>query len=143
VWRIPVDGAPPVQLAEGDRPRGVRLSASGRWVAFYLAFESDPTRDGLWIVGSGGGAPRRLEAFGSYRWGSPDLLFLVPLAGPHDSLSLAAYDPATAETQVIRPDDAFPGGIAANDWSVSPDGRWAAYRSAADAALWVVPLRSD
>jgi hypothetical protein len=36
--------------------------------------------------------------------------------------------------------DAFPGGIAGNDWSISPDGRWASYRSAADAALWILPL---
>jgi hypothetical protein len=55
-------------------------------------------------------------------------------------LSLAAFDPETRETEMLWEGDAFPGGIAGNDWSISPDGRWASYRSAADAALWILPL---
>lgn len=139
IWRVPVDGGAPTLLAPGDRPRGTRLSPSARWLAFYLAFETEPARSGLWVLGTAGEAARLLPAFGSYRWGANDRLYFIPYDGEAQELSLATFDPATGTTEVVRSDEAFPGGIAVNDWSVSPDGVWIVYRSAQDGALWIVP----
>jgi hypothetical protein len=139
VWLVPIDGSAASILAESERPRGTRLSPSGRWLAFYLAFESDPARNGMWIVPTSGGSARRVPAFGSYRWASDELLYLVPLGPTEDGLRLVTFEAATGDLESVRGDDPFPGGIAGNDWSVSPDGRWIVYRSAIDAALWIVP----
>ncbi|MBM2843850.1 MAG: hypothetical protein HW404_1687 [Anaerolineales bacterium] len=143
IWRIPIEGSPPTQLAEAERPRAARLSPTARWLAYYLAFETEPARNGLWIVGTSGEAARQVPSFGSYRWGPDERLFFIPFVPEDRPLTLAAFDPATGTTEVVREAEAFPGGIAANDWSVSPDGRWAVYRSATDAALWIVPMRVE
>ena len=143
IWRIPIDGSLPTQLAEAERPRSARLSPTARWLAYYLAFETEPARNGLWIVGTSGQAARQLPSFGSFRWGADERLFFIPFVAEDRPLTLAAFDPATGMTEVVREAEAFPGGIAGNDWSVSPDGRWVVYRSATDAALWIVPLTGE
>jgi hypothetical protein len=142
IWRVPIDGRSPTLLAEGQRPRGARLSPSARWLVYYLAFEADPARNGVWIVGASGEPARKLPSFGSYRWGSNERLYFIPFGSEGQPLTLASFDPATGAAEVVRDAEPFPGGIAVNDWSVSPDGRWVAYRSAADAALWIVPTGS-
>ncbi len=143
IWRIPIEGSPPTQLAEAERPRAARLSPAARWLAYYLAFETEPARNGLWIVGTSGEAARQVPSFGSYRWGADERLFFIPFDPEDRPLTLAAFEPATGTTEVVREAEAFPGGIAANDWSVSPDGRWVVYRSATDAALWIVPMSGE
>jgi hypothetical protein len=109
-------------------------------LAYYLAFETEPARDGLWVVGTAGKAARPVPSFGSYRWGADERLYFIPFLLDDQPLSLAAFDPATGATEILREGEAFPGGIAVNDWSVSPDGRWVAFRSALDAALWIAPI---
>src|SRR3990172_595076 len=141
--RIPIEGSPPTQWAEAERPRAARLSPTARWLAYYLAFETEPARNGLWIVGTSGEAARQVPSFGSYRWGADERLLFIPFVPEARRLTLAAFDPATGTTEVVREAEAFPGGIAANDWSVSPDGWWVVYRSAADAALWIVPMSGE
>lgn len=143
IWRIPIDGRPPTMLAAADRPRGLRLSPSGSWLAYYLAFESDAARNGLRVVGTSGETERPVPAFGSYRWGQGGHLYLIPFDPETESLSLIEFDPANGATEYLRDGGAFPGGIAGNDWSVSPDERWIVYRSAQDGALWSFPLRAQ
>jgi hypothetical protein len=143
IWRVPIDGSTPKVLAEAERPRGVRLSPSARWLAYYLAFETEAERNGLWIVGTSGAVARRLPSFGSFRWGTDDRLFFIPFSPQDPALTLAAFDPATGATEAVWETDSFPGGIAANDWSVSPDGKWIVYRTAADASLWIAPIHSE
>jgi Tol biopolymer transport system component len=143
IWRVPIDGSQPALLAEVERPRGTRLSHSSRWLAYYQAFDGDPTRNGLWTVATSGGSAQRASLFGSYRWGSNQVLYLIPFEPDGGPLSLMSYDPSADRTEIVHGGDAFPGGIAVNDWSVSPDNRWIVYRSAEDAALWSVPLSAE
>jgi anti-sigma factor RsiW len=143
IWRVPIDGRPPTMLAAADRPRGLRLSPSGSWLAYYLAFQSDAARNGLRVVGTSGEPEREVPAFGSYRWGQTGRLYLIPFDPETESLSLIAFDPASGATEILSDGEAFPGGIAANDWSVSPDERWIVYRSVHDGALWSFPLRRE
>ena len=142
VWRLPIDGAAPTLLAQGERVRGAQLSPSGGWLAFYLAFESDPLRNGLWVVSTSHAPAQPVPAFGSYRWGADERLYVIPYVPDRESLSLAAFDPSTGAAEELLDGDVFPGGIAANDWSLSPDGDWIVYRSSADAALWIVSVGS-
>jgi hypothetical protein len=140
VWRVPIDGAAPALLAQGERVRGAQLSPSGGWLAFYLAFESDAGRNGLWVVATSHAPAQPVPAFGSYRWGSDDRLYVIPFVPDRESLSLAAFDPTTGAAEELLDGEVFPGGIAANDWSLSPDGGWIVYRSSADGALWIVSV---
>ena len=140
VWRVPLDGGPPLLLAPGARPRSAVLSPSAGWVAFYLAFEEDPSRDGVWFVRTSGEGGRSLSGLASYRWGREGQLLLVPYEGGVSGLSLLEIDAATGETKLLIDGSAFPGGIASNDWTVSPHGDRIVYRSAEDGSLWVVSL---
>jgi hypothetical protein len=83
---------------------------------------------------------QRIPDLGSYRWGQDGRLYYIPFDPDQSELSLAALDPESGTTEEFWEGGAFPGGIAGNDWSLSPDGRWASYRSAADASLWILPL---
>jgi hypothetical protein len=137
VWRVPLDGAAPSLLAEAKRPRSAELSPSGGWVVFYLAFQEDPSRNGLWIVGTNGGAPQSMPGLASYRWGREGQLLLIPYAVDDNALSLVELETSSGETRLLFEGSAFPGGIASNDWAVSPTGDHLVYRSAADGSLWI------
>jgi hypothetical protein len=143
VWRVPVDGSTPSLLVQADRPRGARLSPSGKWLAYYLAFEPEAERNGLWLVETSGGSARLVPWFGSYRWSRLERLFVIPFDPTQPGLRLSRYDPSNGEVQSLAADDPFTGAIAANDWSVAPDEGWIAYRSAADGGLWIFPLESE
>lgn len=138
VWRLPLDAGEPLLLAEGRRPRGVELSPGGDWVAFYLAFEEDRSRNGVWVAATSGGTLRALSDLASYRWAGDERLLYIPFDLTDESLTLMALDPAGGGSSVWIPAPAFPGGIAANDWLPSPSGDRIVYRSAADGRLWIV-----
>lgn len=140
VWRVPLDGGPPLLLAPGERPRSAVLSPSGEWVAFYLAFEEVPARNGVWIVRTSGDSVRSLPGLASYRWGREGQFLFVPYTVGRIGLTLLELDLGTGETTVLFDEDAFPGGIASNEWSASPAGDRIVYRSAADGRLWVIHL---
>jgi len=139
IWRLPLDGSPPSLRASVDRPRGLLVSPSGGWLAYTVAFDPEPGRNGLWVVGTSGGEPLRLPDFGSYRWGEEGQLVFVPYRPTAGELLLEVFDAGTRRLWVVA-EEAFPGGVANNDWSVSPDGEWIVYRAAEDAALWAFPI---
>jgi len=140
VWRVPLDGSPTLLLAPGERPRSAVLSPLGEWVAFYLAFEDDPSRNGVWIVHTSGDGVQSLPGLASYRWGREGQFLFVPYAVDRKGLTLLELDLGTGKTTVLLDEDAFPGGIASNDWAASPTGDRIVYRSAADGRLWVIHL---
>jgi hypothetical protein len=141
IWRVPIDGSSASLLSQANRPRGARLSPSGRWLAFYLAFEVDPSRNGLRVIRTSGGAERRVPAFGSYRWSEDERLCLIPFAPPGQPLTLISFDPGTGTSQIALDAGALNAGIAGNDWSISPNAEWFVFRSVQDGGLWVLPLK--
>lgn len=141
IWRLPLDGSPPSLRASVDRPRGLLLSPGGGWLAYTVAFDAQPGLNGLWVVGTSEGDPVRLPEFGSYRWAEEGSLVFVPYRPTSGELLIEVFDAGTRQVGVVAA-EGFPGGVANNDWSVSPDGGWIVYRAAVDAALWAFPIRA-
>ena len=150
LWAAPLDGSPPVELARAERLRSPQLSPSGAWVAYYVTFDADPARNGLWIARTDGSDRRQIppELFGSYQWrGCPDVcdpdaesLLIVPLqpdAAQHElwQVRAAGGEPARLTDPAVTPIK-----IANGDWRVSPDGRYVAYVESEDRNIWALPL---
>ncbi|WP_309569984.1 hypothetical protein [Deinococcus sp.] len=116
--------------------RSVASSPDGKRVVYTVAFDS-AARNGLWLQSTAGGAPRELNAFGSYRWRDARKLLLIPLqtdGGPH---VLRQYDVGTGAW--TTPGD-LGDQVRQGDWNVSPDGTRLSYLSARDGNVRVLRL---
>ncbi len=130
-----------IELAQVSRPSGASVSPDGNWLVYYLTFQADAAHDGLWVVPTDGSAPPlKLDFFGSYRWRNDAHLLYVPLEPGVESHTLWEYDVVANASRRLT-DPAFtPFKIANNDWSVSPNGRYIVFVSAADHSLWLLDL---
>lgn len=144
------DGARLV-LARSERLRGQSLSPSGAWLIYYVAFEPDADKNGLWLARTDGSAPpARLDRalFGSYQWrpcaarctSEQDRLLLVPFQPDAEFHRLLSFDPNTGVTLALSDPAHAPFKIANADWRVSPDGSWVVYVESRDRNLWVLEL---
>ncbi|PNY83020.1 hypothetical protein CVO96_11695 [Deinococcus koreensis] len=116
--------------------RSVAASPDGKRVMYTVAFDS-AARNGLWLQDTAGGAPRELQAFGSYRWRDARRVLLIPLqpgGGPH---VLRQYDVSTGAWTTLGD---LGDQVRQGDWSVSPDGTRVSYLSAKDGNVWVLRL---
>ena len=139
IWSLDLAGTATL-LWGADRPRSVLLSPDGGWLALLLAFSGDPQADGLWILSTSDGAPRRIDAYGSYRWRSEGRLLLLPFEAGASGLSVVEVESESGRTRATLPAGALSGGVANNDWVPSPDGRWIVYLNATEGNLWLAAL---
>jgi hypothetical protein len=139
LWRVPLGGGDWSLIQAAERVRSPLRSPGGGWVVFYRAFEADPEAHGMWIVEIQGNRVIQVSDLASYRWRDDSHLLYFPYA-PDEPVRLLELAVETGDIREIADATSFPGGIAANDWSVSPTGEWIAYRSAADGRLWAVPI---
>ena len=139
IWRVGLDG-PVSLLMNADRPRSLLLSPEGGWLAFLIAFSGDASVDGLWILPTAGGPPRRLDSYGSFRWREEGSLLLIPFPAEDGRLSVLEVDASTGESETLLAPGALPGALENNEWSPSPDGRWLVYLNAAESNLWLMSL---
>jgi hypothetical protein len=129
------------QLAKGTWLSDALVSPGGQWVAYMVSLDrAQPDANGLWIVSTQSGAPRRLPFIGSFRWRDADRLAYIPqtLDAPQDELW--ELDATTLATRRLLGPDEHPFRVANADWSISPGGRHLLYRSVADSNLWLVRL---
>jgi murein DD-endopeptidase MepM/ murein hydrolase activator NlpD len=112
------------KLLNLPRLRGLTLSPDRRHLAYYVSFEPDAAKNGMWLLDlqAARPTPQKLPFFGSYRWRNNERLVYVPFdpaAGVHNFWE---YNILTGQTQAL-----FPAGtgltIANGDWRISPDGR--------------------
>jgi hypothetical protein len=137
----PVNGDQLLQIAHVSRPQGLLLSPHGQWLVYFLIFQSDPAQNGLWVVPTDGSLPpRRLNAFGSYRWRDDAHLLYVPLELDTPSHTLWEYDVVSGEHRRLTDPAHTSFKIANNDWAVSPDGRYVVFVRARDHNLWLIDL---
>jgi hypothetical protein len=128
------------QLAKGMWLSDAAPSPSGAWIAFMVSLDTEsPDANGIWVVGTDGTAPRKLPFVGSYRWRGEQLLYAPQLFGAEQD-EFWQIDPATMESRRLFDPADTPLRIANNDWSVSPDSRYVAYRSAEDMNVWIMRL---
>lgn len=139
LWAIPLDGRQPRLLLKAERIRSPLLSPTSRWVALFRAFESDPSQNGMWLVETDGNHILQVPGLASYRWRDDRRLLYLPYDLDAD-LALMELDLETGRARVAADGEAFAGGIATNDWSVSPSGEWLVYRSAEDGSLRALEL---
>jgi murein DD-endopeptidase MepM/ murein hydrolase activator NlpD len=147
-WFIlsPEDGSE-TKLLQVPRPRGLALSPDRRHLVYYVTFESEAEKNGLWLVDlqEAQPVPQKLPFFGSYRWRDDERLIYVhfdPAATEHNFYE---YNIRTGKTRSL-----FPTGtnlmIANSDWRVSPDGRkivLVAGKGTALDGVWMLELAQD
>jgi len=131
------------ELARGLWLAQVALSPGGSWLAYTISLDTEqPEANGVWVASTTPGLaePRKLEIHGAYRWRDDQRLIYVPMIPGASSHALVEYDTASGASSLLFDPAELPIRIAGNDWSVSPDGRLLAFRSATDQNLWVVDL---
>jgi hypothetical protein len=139
IWRLGLDGSARL-IFPAERPRGLLLSPGGQWLAFYIAFEAEDVRNGLWIIRSDGTQAQRLPEFGSYRWRDDHNLVVIPWGDDLGWEGIVQYPVPGGDRQGLLPAESAPLPIANNEWSISPDGGSLLYLSADDRNLYVMPL---
>jgi hypothetical protein len=120
------------------------LSPDRRYLVYYVTFEPDTEKNGVWLLDlqAAKPAPEKLPFFGSYRWRDNEHLIYVPFDPEATEHNFYEYDIRTGQTRSL-----FPAGtnliIANSDWQVSPDGSKIALVAAKGAALdgiWVLEI---
>ncbi|MEO8083148.1 MAG: hypothetical protein ABI780_04945 [Ardenticatenales bacterium] len=142
LWRQPLDGGARTELLRGPRMRGLTLSPDRRHLAYSVSGTDAADEGGLWLATlDGASPPRRLNSlFGAYRWRDARRLIIVPFDVGAPSMRLVELDADTLVPRPLTDPAAHPFRIAGGDWSVSPDGRRAAFVSADDRNIWVMAL---
>ncbi len=112
------------KLLSLPRMRGMTLSLDRRYLVYYVSFEPETEKNGLWLLDlqSAKPTPQKLPFFGSYRWRDNERLIYTPFDPQTTEHNFYEYNVLTSQSRAL-----FPGGtgltIANGDWRVSPDGR--------------------
>ena len=136
LWTQDVGSGQRVVLGSALNFSGLSASPGGRWVAYYVAFDSQ-ARNGLFVQPSIGGQARKLDVFGSYRWRGADRLVFIPLSAGGGAHRLRQYTPSTGAWRTLG---SLGDQVRQGDWSVSPDGKQLSYLSARDGNVRVLSL---
>ncbi len=118
------DGGQSELLQVSPRMRGLTLSPDKRYLVYYVTFETESEKNGVWLVDlqDQEQPAQKLPFFGTYRWRDNQSLIYIPLDPDATSHEFYEYDILTNETHPL-----FAAGtnlaVANNDWQVSPDGR--------------------
>lgn len=132
------------KLLSLPRMRGMTLSPDRRYLVYYVSFEPEAEKNGLWLLDLQAArlTPQKLPFFGSYRWRDNERLIYTPFDPQTTEHNFYEYNVLTGQSRAI-----FPGGtgltIANGDWRVSPDGRKIVLVAAKGTALdgiWVLDL---
>ena len=135
------------ELLQTPRRRGLALSPDRRYLVYYVTFEPETDKNGLWLLDlqDSKPAPQKLPFFGSYRWRDDERLIYVPFDPEPTTHNFYEFNVRTGQTRSL-----FPTGtnltIANSDWRISPDGRKIALVAANGATLdgvWVLELDQD
>ena len=144
-----VDGTR-TELIRAERLRGQVLSPSGGWLVYYVTFDPDSDKNGLWVVSTDGGQSIQLadDLFGSYQWrpcperctSGEDRLVIVPMRPDAPLHWLMELAPASDEVRQLSDPAVTPFKIANGDWRISPDGRYVAFVESSDQNIWAMVL---
>jgi len=130
-----------VDLVTAERIAGVAASPDGEWVAYFISFNEDPERNGIWVQRTDGSDARRLDFWGAYQWrDDARLLYILMRQSPDVPFVIWEYDTTSGQSRPVTDPATAPLQIANGDWKVSPDGRYVVYVNSADRNLWLVEL---
>lgn len=131
-----------VELARGERLRGGLLSPDGLWLAYFVALDQDPAKNGVWLVHTDSSERHELEPdlFGAYQWRDTHRLLIIPFQPEATSHEIWEFDANTGQTRRLTDPRLTPFRIANGDWSVSPDGRHVAFVESGERNIWLLTL---
>ena len=130
-----------VDLVTAERISDAGISRDGSWVAYYISFDSDSARNGIWVQRTDGSGARRLDVWGAYQWRDDSHLLVIPArTSPDQAFEIWEIDAATGEKQKLTDAAVTPLNILNGDWRVSPDGRNIVFVNSADRNLWLLEL---
>ena len=128
-------------LVMAERLAGISPSNGGTWVAYFISFNEDDTRNGIWVQRADGGDARKLDQWGAYQWRDDAHLLLIPMRPATDQpFELWEIDAATGASRLLTEAATTPLTILNGDWRVSPDGQSIVFVNSLDRNLWVLKL---
>jgi hypothetical protein len=123
--------------------RNLAVSPDGKWVAFVVAFDPQPARNGLWLVRTDGTERMKTDFFGAFAWRDAGHLLYMPFQQAADSHEVWAFDVAQRISVQLTDAALTKFKIAQGDWTLAPDGAGIVYVSADDLSLRWLPLPAD
>ena len=130
-----------IDLVTAERINGVSLSRDGSWVAYYISFNPDDARNGIWVQRTDGSNARKLDVWGAYQWRDDSHLLVIPTrSSPDQAFEVWQIDAATGDKQPLTSAAVTPLNILNGDWRVSPDGQYLVFVNSADRNLWLLKL---
>ncbi len=130
-----------IDLVKAERISGVSISPGGSWVAYYISFNADAERNGIWVQRTDGSGARKFDMWGAYQWRDDSHLLMIPArTSPDRAFEIWQIDAADGEKQKLTEGTVTPLNILNGDWRVSPDGKYVVFVNSADRNLWLLQL---
>ena len=130
-----------IDLVKAERISGISISPAGSWVDYFISFNPDDKRNGIWVQRTDGSAERQLDMWGAYQWRDDAHLLVIPArTSPTQAFELWQIVAATGEKQKLTDAAVTPLNILNGDWRVSPDGKAIVFVNSADRNLWLLEL---
>jgi len=128
-------------LVSAERISGVRVSNEGNWVSYYISFNPDEKRNGIWVQKTDGSGARKLDLWGAYQWRDDSHLLVIPArSSPDQAFEIWEINAETGEQQKLTDAAVTPLSILNGDWRVSPDGKYVVFVNSVDRNLWLLEL---
>ena len=140
IWRVDRDSGAATLLFSTDRARDVLISAEGEWLVLTVAFQSDRSKNGIWVLRTDGSFTTRLPVYGSYRWKQEGQLLIIPYDFEAQGPYLWQIDIKADQIWALTDPEKTELPIGNNDWQPSPDGNKVVFYSHNDDSLWVLDL---
>ena len=138
---LDLDSNTAADLVTAERIAGISASNGGTWVAYFISFNEDDTRNGIWVQRTDGGGARKLDRWGAYQWRDDSHLLMIPMRASSDQpFELWEIDAATGQSRQLTSAATTPLTILNGDWRVSPDGKSIVFVNSADRNLWLLKL---
>jgi Tol biopolymer transport system component len=138
---LDLDSNTAADLVTAERIAGISASNGGTWVAYFISFNEDDTRNGIWVQRTDGSEARKLDQWGAYQWRDDSHLLMIPMRAAADQpFELWEIDAATGQSRQLTQGAVTPLTILNGDWRVSPDGKSIVFVNSVDRNLWVMKL---
>ncbi len=133
-----------VDLVSAERISGVRVSNEGNWISYYISFNPDEKRNGIWVQKTDGSGARKLDLWGAYQWRDDSHLLVIPArSSPDQAFEIWEVNAETGEQIKLTDAAVTPLNILNGDWRVSPDGKYVVFVNSADRNLWLLELPDE
>jgi murein DD-endopeptidase MepM/ murein hydrolase activator NlpD len=119
--------------------RGLSIAPGGGRLMFYIAYQEDASRSGVYTIPTTEGATaQQLPWFGAWRWRDADSVYVLPFDSATDVHQLALHHIPSGEQIALTNAATTPFTVANGTWHVSADGQRIAFWNAIDRTTWLL-----